>query len=141
MRITQGTFSYLADFTDDEIKGQVRYCLVNGWAISVEYTDDPHPRNVYWEMWGLPMFDLTDPDDVMREINACRAAFPDLYIKVNGYDRTKGRQTTMLSFIVQRPKHEPGFYVERTEERDRQIKYTIRSYAKSKPRDSAATQD
>jgi ribulose-bisphosphate carboxylase small chain len=140
MRITQGTFSYLADFTDDEIKGQVRYCLVNGWAISVEYTDDPHPRNVYWEMWGLPMFDLTDSDDVMREINACRAAFPDLYIKVNGYDRTKGRQTTMLSFIVQRPKREPGFYVERTEERDRQIKYTIRSYAKSKPRDSAATQ-
>ena len=140
MRITQGTFSYLADFTDDEIKGQVRYCLVNGWALSVEYTDDPHPRNVYWEMWGLPMFDLTDPDDVMREINACRAAFPDLYIKVNGYDRTKGRQTTMLSFIVQRPKYEPGFYVERTEERDRQIKYTIRSYAKSKPRDSAATQ-
>ena len=141
MRITQGTFSYLADFTDDEIKGQVRYCLVNGWAISVEYTDDPHPRNVYWEMWGLPMFDLTDPDDVMREINECRRTFPDLYIKVNGYDRTKGRQTTMLSFIVQRPKHEPGFYVERTEERDRQIKYTIRSYAKAKPRDSAATQD
>ena len=25
---------------------------------SVEFTDDPHPRNVYWEMWGLPMFDL-----------------------------------------------------------------------------------
>ena len=76
MRITQGTFSYLPDFTDDEIKAQVRYCLVNGWAISVEYTDDPHPRNVYWEMWGLPMFDLTDPDAVMREINECRASFP-----------------------------------------------------------------
>jgi len=141
MRITQGTFSYLADFTDDEIKGQVRYCLVNGWAISVEYTDDPHPRNVYWEMWGLPLFDLTDPDAVMREINECRATFPDLYIKVNGYDRTKGRQTTMLSFIVQRPKHEPGFYLERTEGADRQIKYTIRSYAKGHPRDSAATQE
>jgi ribulose-bisphosphate carboxylase small chain len=61
MRITQGTFSYLPDFTDDEIKAQAQYCLVNGWAISVEYTDDPHPRNVYWEMWGLPIFDLTDP--------------------------------------------------------------------------------
>jgi ribulose-bisphosphate carboxylase small chain len=139
MRITQGTFSYLPDFTDDEIKSQVRYCLVNGWAISVEYTDDPHPRNVYWEMWGLPMFDLTDTDAVMGEINGCRETFPDHYIKLNGYDRTKGRQTTMLSFILNRPKHEPGFYLERTEEGDRQIKYTVRSYAKSKPRDSAAT--
>ena len=42
-------------------------------------------------------------------------AFPDHYIKVNGYDRTKGRQTTTLSFIVHRPKEEPGFYLERTE--------------------------
>ena len=45
----------------------------------------------------------------------------------------------MLSFIVNRPKHEPGFYLERTEQSDRQIKYTVRSYAKSKPRDSAGT--
>jgi ribulose bisphosphate carboxylase small subunit len=35
------------------------------------------------------------------------------YIKLNGYDRTKGRQTTMLSFIVQRPEDEPGFSLER----------------------------
>ena len=88
-----------------------------------------------------PGFDLTDPDAVMREINACRATFPEHYIKLNGYDRTKGRQTTMLSFIVNRPKHEPGFYLERTEERDRQIKYTIRSYSKSKPQDRVTTQD
>ena len=77
MRITQGTFSYLPDFTDDEVKAQVRYCLVNGWAISVEYTDDPHPRNVHWEMWGLPMFDLTDPDAVMGEINGAGKFFID----------------------------------------------------------------
>ena len=24
----------------------------HGWALSVEYTDDPHPRNTYWEMCG-----------------------------------------------------------------------------------------
>ena len=53
MRITQGTFSYLPDFTDEEIKAEVRYCLDNGWAFSIEHTDDPHPRNAYWEMWGL----------------------------------------------------------------------------------------
>ena len=28
--------------------------------MNLEFTDDPHPRNTYWEMWGLPMFDLQD---------------------------------------------------------------------------------
>ena len=61
VRITQGTFSYLPDFTDEEITTQIEYCLDNDWPLSVEFTDDPHPRNIYWEMWGLPMFDLQDP--------------------------------------------------------------------------------
>ena len=55
--------------------------------------------------------------------------FSQSHIKLNGYDRTKGKQTTMLSFIVHRPKHEPGFTLERTEGEDRQIRYTIRSKA------------
>ena len=131
MRITQGTFSYLPNFTDEEIKAQVVYCLDNGWAVSVEYTDDPHPRNAYWEMWGLPMFDPRDPNLVMREIKECRQAFPNYYIKVSGYDRTRGRQTTMLSFIVQRPKEERGFDLERTEGQDRRVRYTIRPKAQS----------
>ena len=58
MRDHQGTFSFLPDFTDEEIEAQIRYSLSNGWAISVEYTDDPHPRNSYWEMWAMPLFDL-----------------------------------------------------------------------------------
>lgn len=133
MRLTQGTFSYLPDFTDDQIKAQVQYCLDNGWPVSVEYTDDPHPRNNYWHMWKLPMFDLKDAVAVMNEINACREAFPNQYVRVNGYDRRLGRQTTALSFIVNRPKEEPGFMLERMEVQDRQIRYTIRSYATAKP--------
>jgi ribulose-bisphosphate carboxylase small chain len=128
MRITQGAFSYLPDLTDEEIVAQVQYCLDNDWPIAVEYTDDPHPRNVYWEMWGLPMFDLRDPAPaaIMHEVNACRKAFPNHYIKINGYDRRLGRQTTALSFIVNRPQQEPGFYVERAEGADRRIGYTIK---------------
>ena len=127
MRITQGTFSYLPDFTEEQIKLQMRYCIDNGWPISIEHTDDPHPRNAYWEMWGLPMFDAQDLEIPIRELRNCRQAFPNDYIKVNGYDRTKGRQTTMLSFIVHRPKEEPDFTLERTEGADRRIQYTIRS--------------
>ena len=133
MRITQGTFSYLPDLTDDEIKAQVQYCLDNGWPVSVEYTDDPHPRNVYWEMWGLPLFDMKDAVAVMEEVQACRKAYSNHYIRVNGYDRSLGRQTTALSFMVNRPKEEPGFRLERTEVADRQIHYTLKPYATDRP--------
>lgn len=133
MRITQGTFSYLPDLTDDEIRAQVQYCLDHDWPVSVEYTDDPHPRNVYWEMWGLPLFDMKDAEAVMEEVQACRKAYPNHYIRVNGYDRSLGRQTTALSFIVNRPKEEPGFRLERTEVADRQIHYTLKPYATDRP--------
>ena len=54
MRLTQGTFSFLPDLTDAQIAAQIEYCLQQGWAVSIEYTDDPHPRNTYWEMFGMP---------------------------------------------------------------------------------------
>lgn len=126
MRITQGTFSYLPDLTDEEIAAQVQYCLDRDWAVSVEYTDDPHPRNVYWEMYGMPMFDARDASAVLHEITECRRTFPRAYIRVNGYDRRYGRSTTALSFIVNRPENEPGFELERTEMEDRRQRYSIR---------------
>ncbi len=133
MRITQGTFSYLPEFTDEQIKAQVQYCLDNGWSLSLEHTDDPHPRNVYWDMFGLPMFDLKDPAAIMHEINECRKTFPRHYIKVSGYDSRYGRQTTALSFLVNRPPEEPGFRLDRQEVADRQIKYTLHPYATEQP--------
>lgn len=133
MRITQGTFSYLPDLSDEQITAQIQYCLDNGWALSVEYTDDPHPRNAYWTMWGLPMFDLRDPAAILLEVNACRKAFPNHYIKVNGYDSRYRRQTTALSFIVNRPKEEPGFRLKRQEGPDRVVRYTLHAYAADRP--------
>ena len=125
MRITQRTFSYLPDFTDEEIEAQVQYCLDHDWPIAIEFTDDPHPRNTYWEMWGLPMFDLKDAAGVMLELNAARLTYPEHYIRVNGYDRSYGRQTIALSFIVNRPSVERSFRLERQEAADRQIRYTL----------------
>jgi ribulose-bisphosphate carboxylase small chain len=135
MRITQGTFSFLPDFTDEQIAAQLRYALEHGWAMSVEYTDDPHPRNSYWEMWGLPLFDLEvdDADLVLREVRACREAHPDRYIKLIAYDASRGRQTTALSFIVNRPADEPGFRLDRTEDHDRVVRYSLHPYATDKP--------
>jgi ribulose-bisphosphate carboxylase small chain len=136
MRITQGTFSFLPDMTDAEITAQVEYCLANGWAVSIEYTDDPHPRNSYWEMFGPPMFDLKDAAGVMAEIRGCRSTFPNHYVKVNAFDATKGVESLRLSFIVNRPKSEPGFALIREEGRGRRIGYTTRAYAANKPEGS-----
>ena len=135
MRITQGTFSFLPDLADEQIASQIRYALSNGWAMSVEYTDDPHPRNSYWEMWGLPLFDLPveDAEAVLREICACREAHPDHYVKLNAYDSSQGRKTTALRFIVGRPPHEPGFRLERTDANDRVQRYRLYPYAADDP--------
>lgn len=131
--LTQGTFSFLPPLTDDEIRMQVQYCLDHDWPINVEFTDDPHPRNSYWEMWGLPMFDVKDPAAILYEINACRKANPNHYIRVGAYDRSKGRQTIAISFIVNRPQRDPGFQLSRQESHDRVIRYTSRNYATDKP--------
>jgi ribulose-bisphosphate carboxylase small chain len=125
MRITQGTFSFLPDFTDAEISAQIEYALQKGWALSVEHTDEPHPRNVYWEMWGMPMFDLKDAAGVLMEVNACRKAFPDHYVKVNALDATQGWESTRLSFIVNRPRREAEYRVVRQEGAGRAIRYTV----------------
>lgn len=136
MRITQGTFSFLPDLTDPEITAQIAYALSKGWAVSVEHTDDPHPRNVYWEMWGMPMFDLKDAAGAMMEVKACRSAFPAHYVKVNAFDNTQGWESTRLSFLVQRPANEPGFRVVRQETAGRAIRYTVESYAVDRPEGS-----
>ena len=36
-RLTQGTFSFLPDLSDDEIRMQVQYCLDHDWPINVEF--------------------------------------------------------------------------------------------------------
>ena len=129
MRITQGCFSFLSDLTDTQIAAQVNYCLEQGWAVAIEFTDDPHPRNTYWNMWGLPMFDLRDPAGVMGELEACREANPETYIRINAFDSTKGWETVRMSFIAQRPSVEPGFRLVRQETQGRQLRYTMESYA------------
>ena len=133
IRITQGQFSFLPDLTDAQITAQIEYALKQGYAINIEYTDDPHPRNTYWEMFGMPMFDLKDAAGVMAEIDACRKTFANQYVKVNAFDSTQGWESLRLSFIVNRPKSEPGFELVREEAEGRNIRYTTRSYASGRP--------
>ena len=132
-RLTQGQFSFLPDLTDAEITMQVEYGLKKGFAWSIEYTDDPHPRNTYWEMYGMPMFDLTDPAGVLMELNACRKTFPSHYIRLMAFDSTRGIESIAMSMIVNRPANEPGFRLHRQEVEGRSMRYTIQGYGLDRP--------
>jgi ribulose-bisphosphate carboxylase small chain len=132
-RITQGQFSFLPELSDAEITLQIEYGLSKGYAWSVEYTDDPHPRNTYWEMFGMPMFDLKDAAGVLMELNNCRKSFPQHYIRLVAFDSTRNIESIAMSFIVNRPAHEPGFALERQESRGRMLRYSVRSYVSDRP--------
>ena len=132
-RITQGQFSFLPDLSDAEITRQIDYGLNKGYAWSVEYTDDPHPRNTYRDMYGMPMFDLQDAAGVMMELQVCRQAFPNHYIRLMAFDSTRGVESIAMSFMVNRPKTEPGFMLERQEGKGRSMRYTTRSYGSNQP--------
>ena len=132
-RITQGQFSFLPDLSDQEIALQIEYGLQRGYAWSVEYTDDPHPRNTYWEMYGMPMFDLKDAAGVMNELRACRQTFPRHYIRLMAFDATSGVESIAMSSIVNRPPQEPGFGLTRQEVEGRSMRYTARGYAAEQP--------
>lgn len=128
MKITQGQFSFLPELSDKEIGKQIEYALSNGWAVAVEYTEDPHPKNVYWSMWGHPMFDLKDPAGAMMEVTACRREHGNKYIRVMAFDSKKGWESIRMSFIVNRPAYEPGFELVRAEGPGRTVRYTLRSH-------------
>jgi len=132
-RLTQGQFSFLPDLSDAQIATQVGYALAREWAVGIEYTDDPHPRNTYWEMFGNPMFDMKDAAGVLAQINECRKTFASHYVRATAFDATRGWETPRMSFIVHRPAREPGFGLARTEIEGRSIRYRISSYATDRP--------
>ena len=61
---------------------------------------------------------------VMMELDECRKAHGDAYIRINAFDSTRGWETVMMSFIVNRPKSEPSFRTWRMEADGRHIRYT-----------------
>ena len=132
-RLTQGQFSYLPDLSDAQITKQIEYALKHDWAVGIEYTDDPHPRNTYWEMFGNPMFDMKDAAAILTQINACRKTFPRHYVRVTAFDSTRGVESPRMSYLVNRPPKEPGFGLARQEAEGRQIRYRVSSYATDRP--------
>jgi ribulose-bisphosphate carboxylase small chain len=52
---------------------------------------------------------------------------------MSAFDSSHGWESVRLSFIVNRPKDEPGFCLERHEVAGRNIRYNTKSYAADRP--------
>ncbi len=78
---------------------------------------------------GFTIFDVKDSASVMFELKEARKACAAGYIRINAFDASYATESCVMSFIVNRPANEPGFYLEREEGPARQIHYTIKSYS------------
>jgi ribulose-bisphosphate carboxylase small chain len=98
--------SYLADLDEQQLAKQVQHVLAEGFVPAIEYVRHPDPRDHYWSMWKLPLFEARTVADVLTEFDACKAAHPDSFIKLIGYDRQ--RQTQAVCLVVRRPSRPPA---------------------------------
>ena len=98
--------SFLPELTDDEIMKQIDYMTSNGMTPCLEFEPDSalgyvdrsftsgasgtpgYYDNRYWLMWKLPMYGCTDSSEVIKEIAACKAEYPNAMIKCIGFDAT-----------------------------------------------------
>ncbi len=95
------TLSYLPPLSDTQIKKQIQYVLDQGYFPAIEFNEDSEPTQYYWTMWKLPLFNATNTDDVLREVQECRSQYSNCFIRVVGFDNIK--QCQVLSFIVHKP--------------------------------------
>merc|ERR1711924_220528 len=84
------------EFEPDSTLGYVDRSFTSGASGTPGYYD-----NRYWLMWKLPMYGCTDSSEVIKEIAACKAEYPNAMIKCIGFDAT--RQMQVAGFLVQKP--------------------------------------
>jgi ribulose-bisphosphate carboxylase small chain len=105
MAVKLETFSYLPPLSAQQVAQQIEYILKQGLVPAIEYVAEPNPRDHYWSMWKLPLFDVRAAAAVLTEIEACTTAHPDCYVRLIGYDRNRQSQT--VSLVVRRPSLSP----------------------------------
>ena len=126
--VTQGCYSFIQPLTLDDIELQLNHCVKEGYAVGIEYTYDPHPRNAYWDMWGKPVFKEEKPiipTDIIFEMRELLRSHPNAYHKLVAFDNSKGTESCAMAFIVHRPSEEKGFRLYRQEGHSRLLRYTI----------------
>lgn len=95
------TLSYLPPLSDAQIAKQVQYILDQGYIPAIEFNEKSEPKEFYWTMWKLPLFNARSTQEVLSEVQACRSQFSTSFVRVVGFDNIK--QCQILSFIVHKP--------------------------------------
>nr|BBE70303.1 ribulose-1,5-bisphosphate carboxylase/oxygenase small subunit [Cenchrus purpureus] len=104
--------SYLPPLTSEQVLKQVDYLIRNNWIPCLEFSkvgfvyrensrDPCYYDGRYWTMWKLPMFGCTDSTQVLAELEECKKAYPDCFIRIIGFDNIK--QVQCVLFIAYKP--------------------------------------
>ncbi|WOL08580.1 ribulose bisphosphate carboxylase small chain [Canna indica] len=106
------TFSYLPPLTMESVAKGVDYMMSKGYTPCLEFDEvgQVHRTNSqipgyydgrYWTLWKLPMFGCTDSSQVLQEIEECKQAYPNAYIRLLSFDHK--HQCQCMSFVIQKP--------------------------------------
>ncbi|PSS36219.1 Ribulose bisphosphate carboxylase small chain 1A like [Actinidia chinensis var. chinensis] len=106
------TLSYLPTLTNESIAKEIDYMIKNKWIPCLEFdevgyvyrensTMPGYYDGRYWTLWKLPMFGCNDSSQVLSEIEQCKKAYPNVYIRCLAFDNK--RQVQCMAFLIQKP--------------------------------------
>ncbi|CAA0809753.1 Ribulose bisphosphate carboxylase small chain 1A-chloroplastic [Striga hermonthica] len=106
------TFSYVPPLTEESIAKEIDYMIKKGWIPCLEFDEVGHVYREnsrmpnycdgrYWTLWKLPMFGCNDSTQVLNEIQECKKAYPNAYIRCLAFDNKK--QAQCMAFLIQKP--------------------------------------
>lgn len=75
--------------------------LDQGFISGVEFEENPNSTTYLWTMWKSPLFRDSSTQEVLGEVCECCFKYPNIYIRVIGFDNIK--QCQIISFIVRKP--------------------------------------
>jgi len=106
------TLSYLPPLSEESIAKEVDYMIKKEWipclefdAVGKVYRENSRMPGYYdgryWTLWKLPMFGCNDSSQVLNEIQECKKAYPNAYIRCLAFDNKQ--QVQCMAFVIQKP--------------------------------------
>ncbi|CAI0458293.1 unnamed protein product [Linum tenue] len=113
------TLSYLPPLSQDSVAKEIDYMIKKGWIPCLEFDEVTYlittPQKVYaensrmpgyydgryWTLWKLPMFGCNDSSQVLNEMEQCKQAYPNAYIRCLAFDNIQ--QVQCMAFLIQTP--------------------------------------
>ncbi|CAI0458290.1 unnamed protein product [Linum tenue] len=107
------TLSYLPPLSQDSVAKEIDYMIKKGWIPCLEFDEQVgyvyrensrmpgYYDGRYWTLWKLPMFGCNDSSQVLNEMEQCKQAYPNAYIRCLAFDNIQ--QVQCMAFLIQTP--------------------------------------